>query len=232
MKSKIILLIAGFCITFLFSCEGQKAKNNQEVKLKTHMDSVTYAVGSLIGSNLKRDFPDSLNMEIFMAGINHVMHKDSVLINFKDANQMVQKYVMDNKAKAGEASKQIGTKFLEDNKKKPGIITTSSGLQYQIIKTGTGPKPTLKDTVACNYTGTLTDGTVFDSSDKAGKPVTFPVTGVIKGWTEALQLMPQGSKWKLYIPSDLGYGERGAGGQIGPNAVLIFDIELVTINGK
>jgi len=227
-----MLLIAGFCVTFLISCEGQKAKNGQDVKLKTQLDSVTYAVGTLIGSNLKRDFPDSLNIDLIAAGIRAVIHKDSVLINTKDANQMVQKFVMDNKAKAGEAAKQVGQKFLDDNKKKPGIITTSSGLQYQIVKEGTGPKPTVKDTVACNYTGTLTDGTVFDSSDKTGKPVTFPVTGVIKGWTEALQLMPKGSKWKLYIPSDLAYGERGAGGQIGPNAVLIFDIELVTINGK
>src|SRR5665213_1726867 len=162
MKSKIMLLIAGFCVMFLFSCEGQKSKNGQDVKLKTQLDSVTYAVGTLIGSNLKRDFPDSVNIDLIAAGMRAVIHKDSVLINFKDANQIVQKFVMDNKAKVSEVAKQAGAKFLEENKKKPGIITTASGLQYEVISMGSGPKPTAKDTVACNYTGKLTDGTVFD----------------------------------------------------------------------
>jgi len=135
-------------------------------------------------------------------------------------------------AKATEASdtnKQVGQKFLAANKAKEGVVTLPSGLQYKIIKQGDGPKPTASDTVVTNYRGTLIDGTEFDSSYKRGEPATFPVGQVIKGWTEALQLMPVGSKWQLYIPSDLAYGERSPGGEIGPNSTLIFDIELLSI---
>jgi FKBP-type peptidyl-prolyl cis-trans isomerase len=137
------------------------------------------------------------------------------------------------KAKAlGEKNKAYGATFLAANKSKEGVKTLASGLQYKVITEGTGPKPTATDTVVCNYRGTLLDGTEFDSSYKRGEPATFPVSGVIKGWTEALQLMPVGSKWQLFIPSDLAYGERGAGAEIGPNATLIFEVELISIKPK
>ena len=133
----------------------------------------------------------------------------------------------------GEANKKEGDAFLAENKTKEGVVTLPSGLQYKILKEGTGPKPTATDTVVCNYKGTLLDNTEFDSSYKRGQPATFPVSGVIKGWTEALQLMPVGSKWQLFIPSDLAYGARGGpGGGIGPNATLVFEVELMSIQPK
>ncbi len=131
-----------------------------------------------------------------------------------------------------EVNKKQGLAFLDANKTKDGVVTLPSGLQYKVLQEGTGPKPAPTDTVVCNYRGTLLDGTEFDSSYKRGQPATFPVTGVIKGWTEALQFMPVGSKWQLFIPSELAYGERGAGGQIGPNATLIFEVELLSIQAK
>ena len=133
---------------------------------------------------------------------------------------------------AGESNKKEGETFLAANKSKPNVVTLASGLQYKILTAGTGTKPASTDTVVCNYKGTLIDGTEFDSSYKRGQPATFPVSGVIKGWTEALQLMPVGSKWQLFIPSDLAYGERGAPGNIGPNATLIFEVDLISIQAK
>jgi FKBP-type peptidyl-prolyl cis-trans isomerase len=132
----------------------------------------------------------------------------------------------------GETNKKAGEDFLAANKTKDGIVTLPSGLQYKILTAGTGPKPTLTDSVVCNYKGTLLDGTEFDSSFKRGQPATFPVGQVIKGWTEALQLMPVGSKWQLFIPSDMAYGPRGSGPTIGPNSTLIFEVELISIKGK
>jgi FKBP-type peptidyl-prolyl cis-trans isomerase len=134
--------------------------------------------------------------------------------------------------KEGKANKEEGTKFLTANKSKPGVKVTASGLQYEILKEGKGPKPGASDTVTTHYKGTLINGKVFDSSYDRGEPATFPVNGVIKGWTEALQMMPVGSKWKLFIPSDLAYGPRGAGADIGPDATLVFEVELVSIAGK
>ena len=135
-------------------------------------------------------------------------------------------------AMAGDVNKAKGDAFLAANKAKDGVVTLPSGLQYKIVTPGTGAKPKLSDSVVCHYRGTLIDGTEFDASSKHGGPATFPVNQVIKGWTEALQLMPVGSKWQLYIPSELAYGSRGAGGDIGPNSTLIFDIELLSIKGK
>jgi FKBP-type peptidyl-prolyl cis-trans isomerase FklB len=133
---------------------------------------------------------------------------------------------------AADKNKAEGEAFLAANKSKEGIVTLPSGLQYKILTEGKGPKPTAADTVVCNYRGTLINGTEFDSSYKRGEPATFPVGGVIKGWTEALQLMPVGSKWQLFIPSGMAYGERGAGADIGPNATLIFEVELISIQEK
>ena len=144
----------------------------------------------------------------------------------------VRKKQQDLAQQVAEVNKKQGLAFLETNKTKDGVVTLPSGLQYKVLQEGTGPKPAPTDTVVCNYRGTLLDSTEFDSSYKRGQPATFPVTGVIKGWTEALQLMPVGSKWQLFIPSELAYGERGAGGQIGPNATLIFEVELISIQGK
>jgi len=133
---------------------------------------------------------------------------------------------------AGDANKKEGEAFLEANKTKEGVVTLPSGLQYKILQAGTGPIPTSADSVVCNYRGTLINGKEFDSSYKRGQPATFPVSGVIKGWTEALKLMPVGSKWQLFVPADLAYGARGAGPDIGPNSTLIFEVELISIQAK
>ena len=142
--------------------------------------------------------------------------------------QMMAKMAAEHQKEA-EANKKEGEAFLVANKTKPGVVTLPSGLQYKVLKEGTGPKPAATDQVKCNYRGTLVNGTEFDSSAKHGEPITFPVNGVIKGWTEALQLMPVGSKWQLYVPADLAYGERGAGDVIPPDSTLIFDVELLAI---
>jgi FKBP-type peptidyl-prolyl cis-trans isomerase FklB len=133
---------------------------------------------------------------------------------------------------AGDANKKVGDAFLAANKTKEGVVTLPSGLQYKILTAGDGAKPTAADSVVCNYKGTLINGKEFDASSKHGGPATFPVGGVIKGWTEALQLMPVGSKWQLFVPADLAYGQRGAGGDIGPGATLIFEVELLSIKAK
>ena len=151
-------------------------------------------------------------------------------ISAVDAQKVIQNYFQKQQAKASKSVIEEGKKFLEENSKKDGIITLESGLQYQVLKSAEGPKPTINDQVTTHYHGTLLDGTVFDSSIERGQPATFPVSGVIKGWTEALQLMTVGSKWKLFVPYDLAYGERSAGPKIGPYTTLIFEVELISID--
>lgn len=198
--------------------------------LATVEDKVSY----IVGFNMGKDF--AVNIRAFEAGAADAQAKKPSLIDENEMRkvmgefqtQRMQKMMAERKSKGEEALKR-GQEWLEKNKTQPGVVVLESGLQYQVIKEGTGPKPTANDMVLCNYKGTLTDGTEFDSSEKNGAPVEFGVSGVIKGWTEALQLMPQGSKWKLFVPANLAYGEMGAGQKIGPNEVLIFEIELVEI---
>jgi FKBP-type peptidyl-prolyl cis-trans isomerase FklB len=205
--------------------------------LKTQKDKVSYAIGMQVANNLNRQSLD-VDPDVLMKGLKDTMAGKSLMTDAEARTTMSQVFAelrakQEEKMKeAGEANKKAGEDFLAANKSKPGVVTTPSGLQYKVITQGTGPKPTASDTVICNYKGTLIDGKEFDSSYKRGEPATFPVSGVIKGWTEALQLMPVGSKYELYIPSDLAYGERGAGADIGPNTTLIFEVELLSIQGK
>jgi FKBP-type peptidyl-prolyl cis-trans isomerase len=210
--------------------------------LATQKDKASYAIGMNIGrgiaAKLKADSVD-VNTAILLRGVKDSMAGGKTLLTDEQAKAVLdtfqeemRKNQEEKMALAGDVNKAKGDAFLAANKAKPGIVTLPSGLQYKIVQEGTGPKPTLSDSVVCNYRGTLIDGTEFDASAKHGGPATFPVGQVIKGWTEALQLMPVGSKWQLYIPSDLAYGSRGAGGDIGPNSTLIFDIELLSIQGK
>jgi FKBP-type peptidyl-prolyl cis-trans isomerase len=166
---------------------------------------------------------------LIQKAFNDVLNDKPLLISEEECTMNIQQKLQQFMTKKISAAKEEGNKFLEENKKRPGVITLPSGLQYEIITKGTGPIPTLKDTVSANYIGTLINGTEFDNSYKRGEPLTIPVSGVIRGWTEALQLMPVGSKWKLFIPSDLAYGDRGAGGAIPGGAALIFEIELLDI---
>ncbi len=229
---KKALLISGLAVLVIGQSQAQNKKKKEVIKplLKTKIDTLSYSMGLSVAQNIKNQGVDSINAAAFAEGLSNVFKKEKTQITAEDANKFIGEYFQAIQNKKLEANMIAGQKFLEENKSKPGVVTLPSGLQYIVIKEGTGPKPTLADKVTTHYHGTLTDGTVFDSSVERGEPATFPVNGVIKGWTDALQLMSVGSKWKLFVPPALGYGERGAGGAIGPNATLIFEVELISIN--
>ena len=214
------------------------AKTTAPLALKTSKDKFSYALGMKMGANLKRqDVPVDPN--ILARGLKDGLAGSKTLLTDDEAQAAIVQVQTELRTKqqekmqeAGAANKKEGDTFLTGNKAKEGVVTLPSGLQYKILKEGTGPKPAATDSVVCNYRGTLINGTEFDSSYKRGQPATFPVNGVIKGWTEALQLMPVGSKWQLFIPAELAYGERGPDPAIGPNATLIFEVELLSIEDK
>ncbi len=197
---------------------------------KDEKDKASYSIGMQIGQSLKRQGMD-INLDQLSAGLKAVLAGEKTALTEEEARQAYTSYAQQMQAQRMEKGKKEGDAFLAENKKKEGVQTTPSGLQYKIITKGSGPKPTTNDTVKTHYRGTLIDGTEFDSSYKKGEPITFPVTGVIKGWTEALLMMPVGSKWQLFIPSDLAYGPGGRPG-IPPNSTLLFDIELLGIEPK
>ncbi|KXC08735.1 FKBP-type peptidyl-prolyl cis-trans isomerase [Porphyromonas gingivalis] len=194
------------------------------------MDKVSYALGLSIGNNFKSSGIDSVVMDDFMQGLSDVLEEKAPQLSYDEAKREIEAYFMDLQQKTVKLNKEAGEEFLKINAHKEGVTTLPSGLQYEVIKMGEGPKPTLSDTVTCHYHGTLINGIVFDSSMDRGEPASFPLRGVIAGWTEILQLMPVGSKWKVTIPSDLAYGDRGAGEHIKPGSTLIFIIELLSIN--
>jgi len=202
---------------------------------KNSLDSVSYAVGVLVAQNFKSQ-KVTLNPDMVAKGFASVTSGGTLLINEQECQSVMNNFMMKNQqAQMAEQAKQYepnrieGEKFLAENKKKDSVITTATGLQYKVIKMGDGPKPTAADKVKTHYHGTLIDGTVFDSSVQRGEPVSFPVSGVIPGWVEALQLMPVGSKFKLFIPQELAYGIRGGGQTIKPYSALIFEVELLAI---
>ena len=205
---------------------------------KTQKDKVSYALGMNIGANLHKQSIDvdpnivRQGLEDAMAGGKTLLSEDEARAALTELQNDVRKKQQEKMQQAGEANKKEGDAFLAANKAKEGVVALPSGLQYKILISGKGPKPTASDSVVCNYRGTLIDGKEFDSSYKRGQAATFPVGGVIKGWTEALQLMPVGSKWQLFVPSELAYGDRGTGADIGPNATLIFEVELLSIQSK
>lgn len=198
-------------------------------QLKTADDSLAYSLGVLIAGNLKQEGFGDLNPDIIAVGLKAALKGESLLYTTEACNTMVRDGAARLKSKQFEAVKGAGEQYLAANKKRAGVTTLEDGLQYEIMKEGTGRKPKATETVNVHYHGTLIDGTVFDSSVDRGEPISFPLNQVIKGWTEVLQLMPIGSKWKVYIPYQLAYGERGAGQTIPPYAALIFEIELLGI---
>ena len=218
---------------------GTATKEQNVTALTTPKQKASYAIGMNLGTGLHRQNVDVDNAALIQ-GVQDALAGGKTLLTEEEARAALMQLQSDMQAKQqakaaqeGEANKKEGEAFLAANKSKEGVVTLPSGLQYKILTPGTGPKPTASDSVVCNYKGTLINGTEFDSSYKRGEPATFPVTGVIKGWTEALQLMPVGSKWQLVIPSDLAYGPRGTpGGPIGPNADLVFEVELISIKDK
>ena len=202
------------------------------VELKTENQKFSYGLGQSVGNNFKNEgFAEAFEVEAFVAGINDAF-AGSNQMDLDEINQIIQKKVTELKAGAHKEAKAEGEAFLKENADKEGVTTLASGLQYEIVESGdaSGAKPELSSQVTTHYTGMLPSGQVFDSSVQRGQPASFPVNGVIAGWTEALQLMVPGDKWKLSIPFDLAYGEKGAGADIPPFAALVFDIELISID--
>ena len=240
--STLAIALIGITMT---GCNEDKAANTaaqaptaSTPTLSTQQEKVGYAIGIQIGSQLAQT-KDSLNTEALILGINDALAQKAPKLTNQEMQQAKMAFQQEVQAKAqkqmaelAQKNKTEGEAFLEANKKKEGVVTLPSGLQYKVIKEGTGATPTATDIVVTDYTGKLINGQIFDSSVQRGKPATFPVNGVIPGWTEALQKMKVGSKWELVIPSDLAYGERGAGQAIAPNSVLVFDIELLDIKKK
>jgi len=205
---------------------------------KTQKDRVSYVIGVDIGANLKKQSIE-VNPDLLFKGIKDGLSGNKLMMSDQEIKETIATFQKEIQAKQEELAKRMGEKnkkegeaFLAENKNKEGVITLPSGLQYKILKKGSGKKPKLTDTVTTHYRGTLIDGTEFDSSYRRNQPVSFPVNGVIAGWTEALQLMEEGAKWQLFIPPHLAYGERGTGPRIGPNATLIFEVELISIQEK
>jgi FKBP-type peptidyl-prolyl cis-trans isomerase len=205
-------------------------KKPKEIELDDTLKRVSYGLGTLVASNLKMQGGDSLNLEALTAGIQDVFFGNKLKIEQQDAMAMVQQYMQLAMEKKASKVKAENAAFLENNKKNEGVKTTASGLQYKVISTGKGKAPLATDKVTVHYTGKLIDGSIFDSSVERNEPITFELNGVIPGWTEGLQLMHEGDKWILYLPYDLGYGERGAGEQIPPYSTLIFEVELIKVN--
>jgi FKBP-type peptidyl-prolyl cis-trans isomerase FklB len=226
ISKSIVYLCFAAIIT---SCNAQDKKSSTSIK--TELDSVSYGLGVSIGENLKKSNFEGLNFDLIAKGMSD-FYANKPGMTAEAANTTIRGYMGGLEKKKGDENMKKGQTFLDENKKKDGVKITPSGLQYIVIKEGTGPKPTINDNVTTHYHGTLIDGTVFDSSVDRGQPASFPVSGVIPGWTEALQMMPVGSKWKLFVPANLAYGERGAGPQIGPNSTLIFEVELISIDAK
>jgi FKBP-type peptidyl-prolyl cis-trans isomerase FklB len=221
MKQLIVIFSASLLALPLF---GQE----KSTQLKDQKDKVSYSIGLQIGFNLSRQKVD-ISPDLLTAGVKDAIAGKPQLNpdQIKEVMTTFEKDMEQKQKEAGEKNKTEGAKFLEENKKKDGVKTTASGLEYKVIKEGNGPQAKATDTVTVNYRGTLINGTEFDSSYKRGQPATFPVNGVIKGWTEALQLMKVGSKYQLFIPAALGYGERSVSPEIGPNSTLIFEVELM-----
>jgi len=227
-----LLAVAAACIALALSGTVLAA---EAPALKEGKEKLGYSIGMDIGSTLKRQGVE-LDVDSLTKGLKDSYTGGKTLLTEEESRteiQEFQKKMMEKQAEAmrlqAEKNKAEGEKFLAENGKKEGVKTLPSGLQYKVITPGTGKTPKATDTVTTHYRGTLIDGTEFDSSYKRGEPVSFPVSGVIPGWTEALQLMKEGAKWQLFLPSSLAYGERGVGRDIGPNATLIFDVELISV---
>lgn len=233
MKKINFLVITAIVVAGIFttSCNSKKS-----VKLTTGLDSASYALGILNGNGFRQNITtlpgDPIDVDLLLAGFEESLRDENAQtkMTMEEANAFIQEYFTRAQTESANKAKEEGQKFLDENKAKAGVITTLSGLQYQVITEGDGPRPKETDKVKVHYTGTLLDGTVFDSTaERGGEPAVFGVGQVIKGWTEGLQIMPVGSKYIFWIPSDLAYGERGAGADIKPNSTLKFEVELLEI---
>lgn len=193
------------------------------------MKNLSYSLGMSMATQLMQTGLENLDVEAFVKAFTEIMKNEEPSMSLEEASKHIQAYFNAKQNEMLEMNKKEGERFLSENKEKENVVSLPSGLQYEVLTVGDGPVPTATDTVKCHYHGTLIDGTVFDSSVQRGQPATFGVTQVIKGWVEALQLMPVGSKWRLFVPSNMAYGEQGAGNDIQPNSALIFEVELLGI---
>ena len=219
----------------MLGLSGSQQATQQKTVLKTQKEKVSYSIGLDIGRNFKQQSID-INPDLLTKGIKDALSGATPALTDDEMREVMTAFqtemmakMAENSKKAGEKNKKDGEAFLAENKKKSGVVTLPSGLQYKILVDGKGRKPALKDTVTAHYRGTLLDGTEFDSSYKQGEPTTFALSNMIKGWTEVLQLMRVGSKWQVYVPASLAYGDRAASQEIGPNSTLIFEIELIAV---
>ena len=227
MKVKFVIALLPAVLFSISSCQHKVGK----VSMKTEHDSVSYIIGHNIGTNLGASPMTEVNIAAIAAGMQDALDEKELFMELTAANMYVSQYMQKLEESVGDITLAEGVEFLEENKKRKGVITTESGLQYEILVEADGPNPTEESTVSVHYHGTLIDGTVFDSSVDRGEPAQFGVTQVIPGWTEALQLMPVGAKWKIYLPTEIAYGASPRpGGVIKPNMALIFEIELISIN--
>ncbi|MGB2868787.1 MAG: FKBP-type peptidyl-prolyl cis-trans isomerase [Bacteroidota bacterium] len=225
LKVAMILLLLGTIVQ----------AQTKQAQLNTHKKKVSYSIGLDIGKNFKQQSVD-VDADVLAKGLKDALSGAKPMLSDSEIEQTMQKFQAEMMGKQEESSRKVAEKnkkegqaFLDENKKKEGVVTLPSGLQYKILKEGTGPKPKKESSIVCHYRGTLLDGKEFDSSYKRGEPITYDVNKFIPGWVEALQLMPVGSKWQLFIPSNLAYGDRGSGNDIGPGATLIFELELIAI---
>ncbi len=200
-----------------------------EKKITDELEKFSYALGMSIAGNLIQSGVKTVNPEIFIEAFKDTYEGKEPRLSPEEANKILEEFIGKANADKGAGNLEEGVSFLAENRSQEGVVELPSGLQFKVLKEGDGEIPSATDQVKCHYHGTLINGTVFDSSVERGEPAVFPVNGVIKGWVEALQLMPVGSKWRLFIPADLAYGQQGAGGAIGPNTTLIFDVELLEI---
>lgn len=228
---KILFSLTATLLMFT-GCAQSNAKNKDKSKtkmeLKTEIDSVSYAIGLSVAQNLKSQGFEDLNTEAFMVAMTGTYNNEDPKLNAEELDLIIRNYMTKKSERDLAVNREKGEKFLAENATKEGVKVTASGLQYKVVKEGTGAKPTAENEVEVHYHGTLIDGTVFDSSVDRGETISFPLNRVIPGWTEGVQLMSIGSKYIFYIPSELAYGERGSG-QIGPNEALIFEVELFSI---
>lgn len=229
MKISKILIIA-IMVSAVGGASAQKTTDKKiKMELKSKNDQIGYSLGVVIGSNLQKQGFDTLNYELLCKGLKDVYEKGTLLISADSANKLLSDYAQTQQRAKTDQNIKEGIKFFEENGKRKGVVSLPSGLQYEVIKAGVGPKPIMTDKISAHYRGTFLDGKVFDSSIDRGQPATFPVNGVIQGWIEALVLMNVGSEWKLFIPYNLAYGEKGAPPNIPPYATLVFEINLLSI---
>jgi len=229
MKAKLYTIVVA---SLAISCNQQS--NDKSVSLINQVDSTSFAIGVNVAENLGKNIAqqfEEVNLDLLKAGLNSGIDTNNKSeISGAVAEQIIEEFFKSKQEKTALKAQGEGAAFLAENAKREGVISLESGLQYEILNEGNGQIPTIEDNITAHYHGTLIDGTVFDSSVERGEPASFPVNGVIAGWTEALQIMPVGSKWKLYVPFELAYGERGAGQLIGPYSTLIFEVELLSID--